>query len=108
MKWTIILRYLTGKWRRVLPATPRSRASARCRSVTSGDILKIPSPIWHTKGSTAQSVHQRIRSVLEWAVAMEFRTDNPCDRVRSVRGPQHRVVQQLRALPHREVGSAIR
>ena len=38
---------------------------------------------------------------------MELRTDNPCDRLGSVLSPQHDVVQHLRALPHREVGSAI-
>ena len=38
---------------------------------------------------------------------MELRIDNPCDRLRSVLGPQHHVVQHLRALPHGEVGSAI-
>ena len=76
--------------------------------VTTADVLEILTPIWHAKGSTAQSVHQRIRSVLEWAVAMEYRTDNPCDRVRAVLGLQSRVVKHMRALPHREVGSAIR
>ena len=76
--------------------------------VTSADVLEILSPIWHTKASTARSVHQRIRSVLEWAVAMELRTDNPCDRLGSVLGPQHDVVQHMRALPHREVAAAIR
>ena len=38
---------------------------------------------------------------------MELRTDNPCDRLGSVLGPQHDVVQHLRALPHREVGSPV-
>ena len=76
--------------------------------VTTADVLEILTPIWHAKASTAQSVHQRMRSVLEWAVAMEYRSDNPCDRVRSVLGPQHRVIKHMRALPHREVGSAIR
>ena len=76
--------------------------------VTAADVLEILTPIWHTKGSTAQSVHQRIRSVLEWALAMEYRTENPCERVQPVLGPQRRVVKHMRALPHREVGSAIR
>ena len=75
--------------------------------VATADVLEILTPIWHTKKSTAQSVHQRMGSVLEWAVAMEYRTDNPCDRVRSVLGPQNRVVKHMKALPHREVGSAI-
>ncbi len=75
--------------------------------VATGDVLENLTPIWHSKGSTAQSVHQRMRSVFEWAVAMEYRTDNPCNRVRSVLGPQSRVVKHMKALPHREVGSAI-
>ena len=75
--------------------------------VATADVLEILTPIWHTKKSTAQSVHQRMGSVLEWAVAMEYRTDNPCDRVRPVLGPQNRVVKHMKALPHREVGSAI-
>ena len=48
-------------------------------------------------------MRQRIRAVLEWAVAIEFRIDNPCDRIGLVLGPQHDVVQHMRALPHREV-----
>ena len=46
--------------------------------------------------------------MLEWAVAMEFRIDNPCERIGPVLGPQHDIVQHMRALPHREVAAAIR
>ena len=76
--------------------------------VTSADLLEILSPIWHTKAETARKLRQRIRAVLEWAVAMEFRIDNPCDRIGPVLGPQHDVVHHMRALPHREVAVAIR
>ena len=48
-----------------------------------------------------------MRAVLEWAVAMEFRLDNPCDRVVLVLGAQHDVVQHMRALPHQEVPTAM-
>ena len=75
--------------------------------VTSADVLEILSPIWYTKAPTARVVLQRIRSVLEWAMAMEFRTGNPCDRLRPVLGPQNRVIRHMRALPHREVAAAI-
>ena len=75
--------------------------------VTSADVLEILSPIWHTKASTAGFLFLRIRAVLEWAIAMEFRTGNPCDQLRPVLGPQHRVIQHMQALPHREVASAI-
>ena len=75
--------------------------------VTSADVLEILSPIWYTKAPTARVVLQRIRSVLEWAMAMEFRSGNPCDRLRPVLGPQNRVIRHMRALPHREVAAAV-
>ena len=49
--------------------------------VTSADVLEILTPIWHRKAPTARRVRQRLRAVLEWAVAMEYRIDNPCDRI---------------------------
>ncbi len=57
---------------------------------------------------TARTVRQRIRAVLEWAVAMEMHNDNPCDRILPVLGPQNEVVQHRQALPHHEVAAAIR
>ena len=76
--------------------------------VTSADVLEMLAPIWHEKAATARKLRQRLHAVLEWAVAMEFRIDNPCDRIGPVLGPQHDVVQHMRALPHREVAVAIR
>ena len=75
--------------------------------VSSADVLEILTPIWHLKAVMARCVQQRMRAVLEWTVAMEFRLDNPCDRVVPVLGAQHGVVQHMRALPHREVPAAI-
>ena len=76
--------------------------------VTSADVLEILSPIWHRKAQTARRVRQRLRAVLEWAVAMEFRMDNPCDRIGPVLGPQQDVTEHMQALPHREVAAVIR
>ena len=75
--------------------------------VTSADVLEILTPIWHRKADTARRVRLRLRAVLEWAVAMEYRLDNPCDRIGTVLGKQHHVAQHMRALPHREVAAAI-
>ena len=47
--------------------------------VNTADVLEILSPIWHVKAATAREVRQRIRSVLEWAIALDMRNDNPCD-----------------------------
>ena len=38
---------------------------------------------------------------------MDWRTDNPCDRILPVLGPQHDVVTHRKALPHGEVAAAI-
>ena len=75
--------------------------------VTSADVLEILTPIWHAKAETARRLRKRIRAVLEWAVAMEFRIDNPCDRIGPVLGSQGDVVRHMRAFPHGEVSAAI-
>ena len=45
--------------------------------VSTADVLEILSPIWHVKAATAREVRQRIRSVLEWAIAMTCATTIP-------------------------------
>ena len=75
--------------------------------VNSADMLAVLTPLWHVKMRTARTLCQRIRAVLEWSIAMEYRTDNPCDRVAPVLGKQNEVVQHMRALPHRDVAAAV-
>ena len=75
--------------------------------VNTTDVLEILTPIWHVKAETARAVRQRIRSVLEWAIAMDLRNDNPCDRVLPVLGPQNDIVTHRQALPHKDVAAAI-
>ena len=79
----------------------------RVSEVTSADVLQILGPIWHEKPETARRVRQRISAVMQWAVAMEFRADDPCDRVGVTLGRQRDIVQHMRALPHGEVAAAI-
>ena len=84
------------------------RIGARLVSeVTSAEVLDVLTPIWHVKAQTARRVRERIRAVLEWAVAMELRSDNPCDRIRPVLGPQQAALEHMRALPHQDVPAAI-
>ena len=75
--------------------------------VTSGDVLEILTPLWHRKAETARRVRQRVRAVLEWAVAMEYRLDNPCDRIGPVLGSQQDVTEHRQAVPHREAAAVI-
>ena len=75
--------------------------------VNTADVLEILSPIWHAKAATAREVRQRIRAVLEWAIALDMRSDNPCDRVVPVLGAQNDIVTHRQALPHKDVAAAI-
>ena len=75
--------------------------------VTSADVIGVLAPIWHEKATTARKLRQRIRAVMAWAVAMEMRPDNPCDRIGPALGAQNYTVRRMKALPHREVASAI-
>ena len=77
-------------------------------SINSREILDTLRRIWHSRPETARRVRQRIVSVMDWAVAMEYRTDNPCARVELVLGQQKHVVEHMRALPHCKVAGAIR
>ena len=76
--------------------------------VTSGDVIGVLAPIWHEMVPTARNLRQRIHKVMEWAVAMDFRPDNPCDRIGPVLGAQGKAVRHMRALPHQDVAAAIR
>ena len=75
--------------------------------VKSADVRQTLRRIWHVRPETARRVRQRIGAVMDWAIAMQLRTDNPCDRLGKVLGPQQDLVQHMRALPHAEVAAAI-
>ena len=75
--------------------------------VSSADVIGILAPIWHDMPPTARKLRQRIRAVMEWAVAMDLRPDNPCDRIGPVLGEQGGLVRHMPALLHGEVASAI-
>ncbi len=54
--------------------------SQRLDRIESGDVLTALSPIWVERPETARRVRQRIRTVLDWAKAKNFRTgENPVE-----------------------------
>ena len=101
-------RHHAHNWLRSLERYAFPRIGGRPVSeVNSADVLEILTPIWHEKAETARAVRQRTRTVLDWAVAMEMRLDNPCDRVLPVLGAQGDIVRHMRALPHQDVAAAV-
>ena len=101
-------RWHAQNWLRSMERYAFPRIGSRPVSeVNTADVLEILTPIWHVKAETARAVRQRIRSVLEWAIALDMRNDNPCDRVLPVLGPQNDIVTHRQALAHRDVAAAI-
>ena len=70
--------------------------------VTTDDVLNILSPIWHDKPAIAENVRSHLSAVMDWAVQVAFRANNPAHPgvTRSL-GPQprpeHHPHERLRA-----------
>lgn len=82
--------------------------SKRVSAITSGDVLAVLSPIWNSHPETARRVKQRIGTVMKWAMAQGWRTDNPADII--AKGlPKHdrSKIQHRKALPYDEVSKAL-
>ena len=67
--------------------------------VTTADVLAVLQPIWLAKPETARRVRQRIGTVMKWAVANGWRTDNPAEAI-SQALPKHVDTQQHRKSLH--------
>ena len=69
--------WMSSLRRHVLPDLGRMPVS----EISSAEVLDTLRRIWHERPETARRVRQRISAVMDWAIAMQFRTDNPCDRL---------------------------
>jgi len=81
----------------------------RISTINSADVLSVLTPIWNTHPETARRVKQRVGTVMKWAVAKGWRTDNPTDAIGQAL-PKHdrSKVQHRKALPYDQVAAAIR
>ena len=77
--------------------------------ITTADVMAVLSPIWNEKPETARRVRQRISTVMKWAVAQDYRGDNPAGEAIGAALPKHngKAKHHHRALPHGEVAAAI-
>ena len=76
--------------------------------ITTQDVMAVLLPVWHSKYETARRVRQRISTVMKWAIAEAHRADNPAGEVLTAVLPRKgNGVRHHRALPHKEVASAI-
>jgi len=80
--------------------------------VTKDDILGVLAPLWHSKTETASRVRQRIRVVLDWAAAKDFRQNSPPRLWEEITQALPKIgrikkVKSFAACPHRQVAGAV-
>lgn len=77
--------------------------------ITTADIMAVLLPIWLAKPETGRQVRERLSVVMEWAIGQGHRPDNPAGKAITKSLPkQTQRKRHFRALPHAEVGGAIR
>ena len=71
-------------------------------------VVEVLSPIWTTKAETARRVRQRIRSVMDRAIALEYVDYNPAgDAINGALARQRRTKNHHRALPYGNLPAAL-
>ena len=79
----------------------------RVSDVSPADVLAVLMPIWTEKNETARRVRQRIGTVLKWAVAQGWRTDNPAQDIQQALAKVTPAKSQRKAMPYAEVHDCI-
>ena len=98
-----------AQWRASLRDYAMARIGARpVDQITSADVLAVLVPIWSTKRETARRVRGRISSVMQWAIAEGYRSDDPAgDPIRAALPRNGAVKRHQRALPYQDVSDAL-
>ena len=99
----------TGQWLSTLEtyAFP-SIGAVKVNEITRKQVVDALSPIWHTKAETARRVRQRIRAVMDRAVALGFLDYNPAgDAINGALTKMPRVRAHHRAAPYDELPAAL-
>ena len=85
-----------------------SIGSLKVKEITRLHVKKVLDPIWISKAETARRVRQRIRSVMDRAVALEYIDYNPAgDAINGALAKQRRIKNHHRALPYGELPKAL-
>ena len=86
----------------------RTLGSMKVNEITRRQVKDVLSPIWTTKPETARRVRQRVRAVMDRAVALEYVDYNPAgDAIKAALPKQRRVKDHHRALPYVNLPAAL-
>ena len=75
--------------------------------VTAGDILAALTPLWAHKAETARRLKGRISAVLRWAVAQQYRPDDPTAAVAAALPSNNGHRGHFAALAHSDIPAAL-
>ena len=75
--------------------------------VTAGDILAVLTPLWADKAETARRLKGRISKVLRWAVAQQYRPDDPTAAVAAALPSNNGHRGHFAALAHSDIPAAL-
>ena len=76
-------------------------------SVTSAHVLTVLMPIWNAMPETATRVQQRLSTIFDFAIAQQFRIDNPAAAVRAALPRRPRLKEHHPALPYQQTPTAL-
>ena len=79
----------------------------RINDITTADVMAILLPHWHEKTETMRRVKQRIGAIMKWAIAKEYRDDDPTMTLMAALPKNGTIRTHQKALPYAEVSSAI-
>ncbi len=97
------------QWRASLAEHAAPLMDQALADISTADILAVLAPIWHTKRETAQRVRQRVKAVLDWAVAQGLRPDNPAGPALSAVLPRSEGKREhFRTVGYQCAGAAVR
>ena len=71
------------------------------------DVMAVLTPIWSDKRETAQRVRQRISAIMDWAIAQNYRKDNPVTATKTALPKSNGRRKHQRALPFNSVANAL-
>jgi len=75
--------------------------------IQAADILSVLQPIWVDKNETARRVKQRIGTVMKWAIAQGYRSDDPTIALNQVLPKPNRKPKHRASLPYTNVADCL-
>ena len=76
-------------------------------AITGADVLAILRPIWIEFPEASTRVKQRMGTIFDYAIANEYRHDNPATAVNKALPRRPRLKEHLKRLPYQEVPAAV-